>query len=177
MIFERTLIYSLHTQHSPRSSPACRLARHAASPGAARPLPGRGRYAQPMLGGSWDLVTADDWAYDPTYSPPAWPYVGYPSYKSGYRYGCKQAQSPLTIQVQDVMCSTTPSTTLTMNHSHQIRPSSGSTLLVPQPAAFGRLPWPRAPQRPPAQQGRRAAAKSPAGRGTWKLRGVITSYL
>ena len=31
-----------------------------------------------LLGGSWDLVTTYNWAYNPTYNPPKWAYRGYP---------------------------------------------------------------------------------------------------
>ena len=39
--------------------------------------PGR---PSPVLGGLWDLVTTYSCAYDPTYSLPYWPYIGYPNF-------------------------------------------------------------------------------------------------
>ena len=36
-----------------------------------------------LLGGSWDLVTTSNWAYDTTYSFPNWPYMDYSNYKQG----------------------------------------------------------------------------------------------
>ena len=44
--------------------------------GCSRVEPGRG-----LLGGSWDLVTTYNWAYNPTYDPPKRVYRGYPNYK------------------------------------------------------------------------------------------------
>ena len=36
-----------------------------------------------LLGGSWDLVAAYNWAYSSNYNPPNWPYTGFhkPRYK------------------------------------------------------------------------------------------------
>ena len=34
-----------------------------------------------LLGGSWDLVTPYNWAYNLTYKPPKWLYGSYPNYK------------------------------------------------------------------------------------------------
>ena len=37
-----------------------------------------------ILGCSWDIVAAFNWAYSPTYSLSNWPYRSYPSYILGY---------------------------------------------------------------------------------------------
>ena len=34
-----------------------------------------------ILGGSWDLVTTFNCAYNLTYNPPKWAYRGYPNYR------------------------------------------------------------------------------------------------
>ena len=36
---------------------------------------------RPLHEGSWEIVTTYNWAYNPTYNPPKWPYRGYPNLK------------------------------------------------------------------------------------------------
>ena len=42
-----------------------------------------------LLEGSWDLRTTYNWAYNPTYSLPKWPYVGCTSCKYAYKPLCR----------------------------------------------------------------------------------------